>query len=454
MSKQTAAADVPRTIHISTFIDDHEISLFQWRVVGLCALIAIIDGFDTQAIAFVAPVIVQEFRIAPVEMGGLFSASLIGLMIGAFLFSPLADKIGRKPVILISCFVMGFFSLLMVVAGSTGEIVVYRFLTGLGLGGAMPNLNTLTSEFAPARRRALLMTIMFVGYPLGAVMGGLVSAEIIAVYGWRSVFLLGGIVPIVLALALIFVLPESIRFLAVRGGRGPMVGALLARIDPAFTARGSDVYVASESADENASIRTLFTDGRGLGTALIWLICFANLLMMYTLLSWLPSVMQLAGLALDQAILTTVTFNLGGLIGGLVLAVSIDRFGPYKALALTFAGCAVFVFAIGAAIGSLILLFIIVFAAGATVMGVQFGVNALTAGYYPTMARATGLGWSLAVGRIGAIIGPVVLGGALARDWSLPSIFAAIAAPALVSLGAILTLAWVTRRVRSRPGKR
>ncbi|MEL7454810.1 MAG: MFS transporter, partial [Pseudomonadota bacterium] len=298
-------------IDLASVIDARPISLFQWRVVGLCAVVAILDGFDTQAIAFVAPIVSEEFGIAKDEMGRVFAAALLGLMIGAFGFSPVADRIGRKPVIIISCAIMGVFCLLTATASNTEQLLLYRFVTGLGLGGAMPNINTLTSEYAPARSRAFLMTLMFIGFPLGAVLGGILSTYLIAWLGWQSVFWLGGAAPILLIFILIPALPESIRFRAMRNPSDPRIGAALSKIGPSRKqVSGAHVQTNAQTAT-SGSIFTLFSGSRRTGTLLIWVVFFSNLLMMYTLMNWLPAVMRESGLALNQAIITTVIFNLG-----------------------------------------------------------------------------------------------------------------------------------------------
>ncbi|MCG8442505.1 MAG: MFS transporter [Caulobacterales bacterium] len=430
-----------RSIDIAAIIDARPIGALQARVVVLCALIAIVDGFDTQAIAFVGPLVAAEFAIATPEMGRIFAAALIGLMAGAFSFSPIADRIGRKPVIIASCAIMGVSSLLTATASSGAELLIYRFATGLGLGGAMPSINTLTSEFAPARRRAVLMTVMFAGFPLGAALGGLLSAELIAVFGWRSVFILGGAAPLALILVLIPALPESIRHRAQRDARDPHIGRVISRLDPSFRPTGDEVYRTGDAPAAAGSMLGLFQGGRGARTALLWIVFFANLLMMYTLISWLPSVMRGAGLPLDRAIITTVVFNLGGVAGGLAIAWIIDRSGPFRILAAAYATAAVSVTAIGAFIGSLPVLFTAVLVAGFTIVGTQFGLNALAVSLYPTTLRSTGLGWALAIGRIGAILGPIIVGAALARGLATAHIFLAAAAPALACIAAVILLA-------------
>lgn len=429
-----------RSINIDERIDANPIGPLQRRVVFLCFLLAVIDGFDAQAIAFVAPLLKAQLSIEPAQMGQLFSAALVGLMVGAFALSPLADRIGRKPVIIGACAVMGVFSLLTATAQTTGELFVYRFLTGVGLGGVMPNINTLTAEFAPARRKALMITIMFVGFPAGAVLGGLLSAKIITAFGWPSVFILGGVAPLLLTVALIVFLPESIRFLALKGRKPALIAACLARIDKQYRRGPDDKFFALEEKGAKGSFSGLFAGGRALGTVLIWALFFANLLVMYALFGWLPSVMREAGVSLETAIAATVAFNLGGVVGGLAIAREIDRRGPYGVLAAAYAIAAVAIALIGVLAESFAFALIAIFIAGCAVVGTQLGMNALVVSFYPTEVRTTGLGWALAVGRIGSIIGPVVVGVVIALEWSLPQVFFLTSAPEIICVGAILLL--------------
>jgi AAHS family 4-hydroxybenzoate transporter-like MFS transporter len=291
-------------------------------------------------------------------------------------------------------------------------VLAYRFLTGLGLGGAMPNIIALTSECAPERLRATLVTVMFCGFPLGAVLGGLLSAKLIAAFGWPSVFLLGGVLPLVLVPVLLAWMPESLRFLA-RKQAEPLAGV---------------------------PVRQLFTGGRAAGTVLLWIVFFANLLLLYFLINWLPTVLQRSGLPLERAIIGTVVLNAGGIAGGILLGWLVDKRGPYGVLLAAYVLGALCVAAIGSAPAAVAGVIAIVFFAGFFIIGSQFCMNALAAGAYPTAARATGVGWALGVGRIGSIIGPVVGGMLLSLGWEPGTLFLVAAGPAAVSAVAVWLL--------------
>jgi AAHS family 4-hydroxybenzoate transporter-like MFS transporter len=429
-----------RDIDLSEVIDAAPISRFQILSIVLCGLVAILDGFDTQAIAFVAPLIARTWSLDVSALGPIFGAGLLGLTIGALAFGPVADRLGRRRVILVSTAVFGLFSLLTVAAHDFTTLFTCRLLTGIGLGGAMPNIIALTAEYSPTRHRATLVTVMFCGFPLGAVLGGLISVRLLSAYDWTAVFYLGGILPLLLLPVLYAWLPESVRFKATRGDAGLSIIAILRRIDPTATYEPTDRFRSAERPLAGLSIRHLFSEGRGAGTVLLWIVFFSNLLIMYFLINWLPSVLQKAGLPIERAIIGTVLLNAGGIVGGILLGRVIDRLGPFRVLTVAYACAAAVIAAIGYIDDSAAVTMAIITVAGFLVIGTQFCMNALAASFYPTSVRSTGVGWALGIGRIGSIIGPVLGGIVLSFGWSPAEIFAACAVPALVAASAVFMI--------------
>src|SRR5262249_36106890 len=427
-------------VNVPALIDQQKISAFQVRVAVLCAAVVFMDGFDAQAIGYVAPTISKAWNLKPGELGPVFSAGLFGLMLGALGFSPLADRIGRKPVIIFCTLWFGVTSLLTVTAGSTTSLFFWRFITGLGLGGAMPNPIALTCEYAPQRHRATMIMVMFIGFSLGSAVGGAIGAQLVPSYGWQSVFWLGGIFPILLAPILMFGLPESIRLLSLRGTKDDYVARLLKAINPTLQFAPGSRFIAPEEHPEGFPVQHLFTEGRALATLLIWVMFFTNLLVIYFCATWLPTVINNTGVSVRLAVIATALFQVGGIVGTLVLAVLIERFGPYRVLAVTYFGAAILIAAIGQAGSAIELIIPAVFGAGFCVVGAQIGANALTATFYPTFIRSTGVGWALGIGRIGSVDRPPPGGMMLALQWYIPSIFFAGAVPVLVAAVAVFAL--------------
>lgn len=423
------------TINVAQRIDALPLSRYQIFVIALCAVVATLDGFDTQAIGFAAPALADAWQLELANFAPVLAASLVGLMVGALVLGPLGDKLGRKVIIIASFALVGLFSLLTALSTSTTELMAYRFLTGIGLGGTIPNAIALSAEYSPLRRRTMLVTIMFCGFPLGAAFGGFLANELIEQFGWQAIFIVGGAIPFALCVVLLVFLPESIHYLA-NGNRDPKKTAvLLARIDPAYQPNPTDTFSVANSAHDSApiiSVKSLFTDGRTVVTLLIWLTCFFNLMIMYFLLSWLPGVLYSAGLPRSDAFIAAGIFNAGGVIGGITLSFVCDRYGVTKVLIPTLFTTAAVVVGIALTVGQMTTALVFIFFTGVGVIGSQFFLNVIAAGFYPTAIRTTGVGWALGVGRVGAIIAPL-LGGALMKiGWEARELFLLIALLAFV----------------------
>lgn len=430
-------------------IDQAPFGSAQKRIVLLCALIAMLDGFDTQAIAFVAPVIAAQWQLPIAAFGTVFGAGLAGLMVGALVFGPAADRFGRRRVTIATTALFGALTLATAWADSLAMLLVLRFLTGLGLGGAMPNIIALTAEYSPARSRATMVSLMFCGFPLGAVLGGLIAARMIPALGWASTFWLGGLLPLLLLPALIAWLPESIRFLARRGAPQGELRAMLVPIvgeQRAAQVRFEEASPA-QGAAAGSSVARLFGEGRGTRTLLLWAVFFLNLLLLYFLVNWLPSLLRQAGVALDKAIVSTALLNLGGIVGALCFSKAIDRVGPYRVLCVAYTAAACATLAIGQATTlGFAPLMAMVFVTGLCVIGAQISINALAANAYPTEIRSTGVGWALGIGRAGSIVGPVVGASLVASGLAIDALFAVAAVPAVLAAVAVTCLALEKRR--------
>jgi MFS transporter, AAHS family, 4-hydroxybenzoate transporter len=427
------------TVDVAAFIDAQPVRAFQVKLLLACAGVLFLDGFDTTAIGYVAPALAKEWNLGRGALGPVFSAGLFGLMIGALLLGPLADRIGRKKIIIFSTLAFGIGTLITAFVNDMNMLFVIRLLTGLGLGGAMPNTIALTSEFSPHRRRATMVMVMFVGFSVGAALGGLLAAALIPQFGWRSVFVVGGAAPLALVPILALRLPESVRFLALAGQAHERVAQLLTLVDPKAAFAPGTRFVVNEPALPGLPVRHLFQGGRTTTTLLLWVVFFMSLLDIYFMSNWLPTFLNDLGASIAAAAAIGSMFQVGGVVGTFALGSIIDRFS-FRALALVYF---IAVFAVGA-IGQLghsaVLVTIAISVAGFCIVGGQIAANALAAGFYPTSIRATGVGWALGIGRIGSIVGPLVGGVLLSLRWSAGEVFVAAAGAALCAALAALFL--------------
>jgi AAHS family 4-hydroxybenzoate transporter-like MFS transporter len=428
-------------INISRYVDDRPLSSFQIRVICLCALVVALDGFDAQALGFVAPTLSKDLHLAPGALGPVFGASLFGVMVGSLLFGALADYLGRKWLVIAGVLVFALGSLATSQATSVSDLVMLRFATGLGLGGVLPNTIALTSEYAPQRRRTLLIMLMFMTVSLGSAIGGSVAAKLITAYGWQVIFIIGGVLPLVLCPILIAWLPESLSLLALDEQKNNRVRALLMRIDPSASFAPDTHFTIVEESGKGFLLPQLFTHRRLVPTLLLWVMFFMNMLDIYFLNSWLPTLTHGVGLDVQAAIAVGIAFQLGGMLGTIGLGLLIERLGFHTILFMTYVAGFVSIMTIGIAGASLPILVPAVFIAGVAVIGGQIGCNAYAAHLYPTYIRSTGIGWALGIGRFGSILGVTVGGVMLAGQWGIPSLFQASAVPQLCSAAVIVSLA-------------
>jgi MFS transporter, AAHS family, 4-hydroxybenzoate transporter len=431
------------TIDVARFIDERPVSGYQWSVFIAAMAVATLDGYDLQAMALAAPTIAAEWGIEPSAFGPVFTATPIGMVIGALLLGPVADRWGRKGPVIIATTLFGLFTLMTAFATSIEAMAAFRFLMGLGTGGILPNLIALVSEYAPQRTRASLTTLSFSAIPFGSMLGGFMASWLIPSYGWHSVFYVGGVIPLVIATWCMLRLPESIRFLAARGDSHKRIAAILTRVsgEPVSPQQS---FTVPDYSKAKASLSRLFGPGRTGPTLLMTFVLACNTLMLYFLLSWLPTVMKLAGLSAREAMLATVLPNLGGVIGAILLGKFIDRYDGFRVMAVggVIAGTGLLAIGLGHAHGAVLIPAL--FLAGTCIMGGQPAIYALLAALYPTTIRSTGAGFTLGVGRLGSIVGPAAGAWVLALGWNVQEIFTLAALP---GFGVALSL-WAIGRMR------
>jgi MFS transporter, AAHS family, 4-hydroxybenzoate transporter len=434
-------ASPSQTLTVSELIDRHSLGRFQVWTIVLCGIVLTLDGFDAQSIGFLAPSISGALAIPLKSFGPIFSASLFGLMIAAMATGPIADRWGRKWPVISSTLLFAVFSILNAHATSFNQLLAFRFLTGLGLGGAMPNVVAIASEYSPRRLMPVFVAALFAGMPLGGFICGTASSLLIPTLGWRSVFYLGGILPLLVAALSIRMLPESVRFLSARGADARKIAAIMSRISPDLAGASLRFPAAPEKLRNDLPVVDLFTEGRAAGTILLWIPFFMNLLILYFVVSWLPALLRQSGMSVTAGVTATALFSLGGIVGSLSEGPLMKFFGAYGLLLVEFIACAPLL-ASFSFVSSFPLIATVSFLLGFFVTAAQAGINVLAASFYPTTIRSTGLGWALGIGRIGSIVGPVLAGMMLSIGWHPHQILLAGAAPALIAALAVLLSRW------------
>ncbi|MBB4199247.1 aromatic acid/H+ symport family MFS transporter [Rhodoblastus sphagnicola] len=429
-------------INVHDFIDRAKYSTFQWIIFAICLFIVILDGFDTAAIGYIAPSLMTEWHIARPDLAPVLSAALFGLAFGALCSGPIADRFGRKLVLLVSVAVMGAASIAAAYAADLQALTIWRFVTGLGLGAAMPNAVTLVAEYTPKSKRAFLTNAMFCGFPVGSAFGGFLAAWIIAHFGWRMVMLVGGVLPLLLTLAIVFNLPESVRYMAQRRFPAHKIRKALRRISP--EADNADSFYLKEPiapseafTGDKAGIGLVLSRYFMLGTICLWLAYFSGLVIVYGLLNWMPVIFKASGIDQSTAVVIAALFQLGGL-GALASGWLMDRFNANYTVAFCYLLTSILVYCIGQSIGSVGGLALVVFLAGTAMNTAQVSMPTLAASFYPTRGRATGVSWMLGVGRFGGIAGTFMVAELARRQFGFSEIFAVAAVPAGVAVVALL----------------
>jgi MFS transporter, AAHS family, 4-hydroxybenzoate transporter len=430
-----------RTLNVRSFIDVERFSPCQWLILVLCFLILAADGFDAAAIGFIAPSLVHDWGIERGALGSVMSAALVGLGIGALLAGPIADRVGRKSVLVLSVAFFGAWSLVAAHAQTVEALTAYRLLAGLGLGASLPNAITLMSEYAPARLRGIVVNTMVCGFSCGLVAGGVGSAWLIPHVGWRSVLTAGGIGPLVLAVLLALLLPESVQFLAVREGTHQRIARILTRIAPQQRFDNCKFVVTQTDQDsgQGASALALVLSRRYLPcTLLLWTAYFMGCLIYYLLTNWMPTLFRDAGFSVAYGALLTALFPLGGIVGTLSAGWLMDRFSANRTIVIAYLLAAALVVIVGRCIGDTPLLIgVLVFICGMVVTSAATSTSAYAASLYPIAGRATGVAWTLGVGRIGAVAGAFLGAGLLGLGWRFGNVFGMLAVPAVAAAGSL-----------------
>ncbi len=422
-------------VDLDELIDGQNIQASVVIFLALAILSVVADGFNIAVMGVVAPELVRNWHISPHAIVPLQLAGVFGLLIGAPSLGSLGDQIGRKRVIVTALLAFGMLALLSMAARSPGPLVALRFLTGLALGGLIPNVIALTAEVAPKRLRGMFIIIVNFGVPAGFALPGVASAALVPIYGWPVLFLVGGLLSLAIGLCAIPLLPESIRYLLNRGDRAAEVTRLARQLRPdlAIDAHTQFAVAVHRSGGHGGSLRRLFSDGLGVITPLLWIVLAANQFTNFFILSWLPLLLRSIGAGTQRIGLTTTMYSIGGIVGGLALVFIIDQLGVVPIVILFAVGVPV-VALIGLPHLSAIAIAGIITFAGFCVTGNNFGINAVLGTLYPTPIRSMATGWGQALGRVGALLAQVAGGMLLSRHVPFGQVFIAPAASLVIAV--------------------
>lgn len=436
MSEATASA----TEHA---LENQRIGGLQIRVAVLCTLIQICDGYDINSVSWAVPSLIDIWHLPPPAFTTAFLWSSIGILVGALSAGPIGDRVGRKPLLVVSLLIFGLASLSSAFVPSLLTLTVLRFFTGLGIGGAFPGAASLAGDYAPHRRRALLIMASFTGAPVGGFVGGQIVAVLLAHFGWPVIFILGGLFPLVLVPVLLIWLPESPRFLATKTNLSPRQADLLRRLD---VVPGQAHYV---DVARGNPVKMLFGRGYALQTLLLWIVFFCSLLNLFLFGYWMPTVFKLIGMTPAQAVFASSLRDCGAIFAVLYLGWAIDHVGPERSLALHYAVGAVFIAMIALVALPYAALLAMTFLAGMTIIGSQTGANATCGKLYPARMRTSGLGWALGIGRLGGIVAPILGGYLLSLGLPPTRIFLSACGFAIVAAAATALLHFRGSRVQA-----
>lgn len=436
-------------INIRELLDSRGVSLYQKLVIFLCFLIVVMDGFDVVIMGFVGPSLKEAWNLTNSDLAPVLSAALFGLTFGALTAGPLGDRFGRRKVLIASVFTFGLFTLLVAFSTEVWHLIAKRFIAGFAMGGIMPMVATLAKEYSPERRSSLLVTIVFAGFTVGAAGGGFLAAKMIPAWGWESVFVFGGVLPILLSIFMLFKLPESLAFLVYKGGNRQTIRAIVERCAPGSTTEHSTFTIpvaATVTNNGENPIKTVLNSHYRTGSLLLWLIYFSHLFLVYLLGSWMPTMLRESDMSLEQASIISAMFQLGGPLGSVMLGWLMDRFEPHRVLSLSYlSGAAVLVFmsSLGA---EYFLLCLTAFYIGAAFNGGGTGMNALSSNFFPLSARATGNSWMHGIGRTGAIISAFAGAWMLNAGWNFSTVSLALTVPAVLIAFALTVKYFVYRK--------
>ena len=415
-------------------------SSLQMLTIAICFAINFLDGMDILAIAFTAPAIGEEWALSPQQLGVLFSTGLAGMMFGSLVIAPVADRVGRRPMVLACLVIVTSGMLLSAFCESFEQLAACRVLTGVGVGAMLPSINTQVAEYASHKRRNLSISILQVGYVVGGTVGGIIAAYLILSYDWRAVFLFSGMLSGILIPVVFFLFPESIDHLMLQRNETALskVNKILARMRQRQLYEFPETKVGAVAV--SAKLTTLASREYRVRTLAIWAAYFVTFFALYFILTWTPKILVNAGLSVEMGIGGGVIVNAGGIIGSVLLGFIASRYSLTNVVALYIALAVVSMIAFGAVGMDLLVLLSTAFVLGFFVLGCTVGLYAIVPNLYPPSIRTTGTGWAIGIGRLGAIAGPYFGGVFIGLGWERAQYFLVMSVPLLAGAAIVFFL--------------
>ena len=435
-------------VSVKDILDSGRFTFYQTWICTLCFLLAFFDGFDLSLVGVSLPQIAEFLKSTPAALGVAMSAGNVGALIGALVLGMLADRFGRKQMLLVSAFTFGVFTLAIAFIQSVEQLVLLRFIAGLGLGGAVPNALAFGSEYSPSNKRATLATTMYAGVAIGATCAGLFSSYLLPKYGWQSLFLIGGIIACLIGFIALISLPEPLEFLIKRGENSDKVRILkiVSRIAPSYASVENVEFVSSEKRLPGVPFKHLFKEGCAGNTILLWMAFVLSYYLLWLILSWAPTLLKESGASPEEFSLAFACVNMGAVMATVLIGILMDKFSPFKILKIGFffAFASVFIFGYFASC-TFVVVAIVSVIMGFFVIGSNSGLMGLATISYPADIRGTGLGWATGIGRSGSLLAPIIGGIMLTERWSVNAICTTNALLALV----VILIIFIMQKVNS-----
>lgn len=428
-------------VDLREFLDENKVSRLQKLIIFLCLMIVVVDGIDISIMGFVAPVIKSEWGIATTALAPVMSAALVGLALGAVISGPFADKFGRKKLLIVNLIGFGFFTLIAATATNVNELMIYRFIAGLFMGGVMPQAVTLTTDYSPMRVNARMVTLILSGFTFGAALGGFLAAWVIPLYNWQAMMIIGGVLPLILAVIVAIKLPESIGFKVLKQHPKAEIDAIIHKIAPNFdTSNKVFVLPKPKTKAVDNPIKTILSPFYVLGSFLLWWTYASGLFVVYLLGSWLPMMTHEFGFSISEASIITAIYQLGGPLGCYACGYLMDKINPYIGLVMCFLMGIGFMLFVGEVGNNFYLYSAMCFFIGMWMNGANSGINGLSSAFYPVFARATGNSWMHGIGRLGAVASAFAGAYFLNQGWPASKIFMMLCIPATGMILALLLM--------------